>query len=577
VATGGNLQVSLTWVGSATPGIASYIIYRSLTYFNQLGSGEVTVATTTSSSRSYTNTGLASSTGYNYAIRALGSNGQYSALVTASAFTDSTNQPPPAAPNPPTSFTATPGQSSVQLSWVASNSSNIQSYRIYRAASPVSNVSAAGVTLLSTVGASTLAYLDSNLSPSTAYYYAAVAVNVPGLTSSLATASATTQQPALDRILQLPEQPDNVVSGGSLQRSMSLVDLAVSMGINKFMVPTTYYQGLNDLSPSYSSGARCTNHDGRFCAPYHQFLSHLDMLHTPDGRPAQAILLTAKVTKAPMTSDPLEMGAMQLRRMGVEHAAYDFLPTMAQTSGTLQPSGAVLERATLNFNFSDPMERDRLLRMVATFSGNNPNVLVRWRPTAWNGAKIMEADSQHAGSHTYDFPNPSLPGTNDWQMLIFNYSFTDSVDWSISSFQEVDPAVDSVRSTGATTYDWLGNGYIDLGRQPRYALDATSARFVSIMNTVWNEFRSHPSLVATMGNGDEPAAMYWMPEDTGRYANAGDELASFEKSVAAGQFSTSQKHILYFGDPRDPTQNGKSTGVRGTNMAGGGSSGFFLA
>ena len=571
VALGGNRRVTLSWTLSATAGVTNYAIYYSTSLFDQVNSAGVAAAATTSGSATgYTVTNLASSTLYYFGVRARGPNGLFGTLVVVFASTQGSSSS--AMPvNPPTGFMALGSYRQVALSWALSNSPDVASYVIYRASSTINNPLAPDVITVATTTATAVAYVNTGLMVNTTYHYAISAYHPTAGYSQQVLIQATTDPELLDRVLQLAEPPDYASSPDGFQWAMDTMTTAVAMGINKFMVPTRYYQGLNDLDPNYPWNP-CINHAGRFCSPYHQFLSYADTLRTPDGRPVKIILLSAKVTKSPMASSDVQLrGAIRLKQIG--DTPYNFLSRLSQTSGTLPPPGQGETRAFITVDFTNADERDRLLRLTTNISGDG--VQIRWYPSSWGTSKFREIGyenyQQALGTNTFDFPNPTTP-SNQYRILIINQG-TVPLNWEILGLEEVAPNAVSIRNQDADYFEWLGNtnAFTTYGYDhPRYALDETRTRFVNTLSTVWNEFSSHPSLIGLMGNGDEPHSMYWMPEDLERFQNAGHELADFEKAVASGQYITSQKPLMLFGDPLDPTASGISTGVYATNMAGGG-------
>lgn len=572
VAVGGNRQATLSWTLSATAGVTGYAVYRSSSFFNQVEAAGVTaVATTSGSATTYTVSNLASSTQYYFGVRARGSNGVYSALAVSSATTLGGGGSTSTLPGAPTSLVASSTLGAVGVSWAPPSSGTVASYQVLRSLSVISNPDAAGVTVVASLPATSRYHRDSGLQHGTAYYYAVRALSESGAAGPIATVAVATPPPPLDRILHLPEPPDNVVNADGLQWSMAKAAEAASLGFNKLMVPTRYYQGMNDLVPSYGPQA-CVNHVGRFCGPYNQFLSFTDTLATPDGRPVEVVFLSAKVTKSPMVGGDQQLkGAIRLRRMGEE--PHDYMARLSQTSGTLPPQGQGEHRAFIVVDFPTVEERDRLLRLTTNISGDG--VQVRWYPQAWETAKFRDtvSDTQYGlGTKTFDFPNPTIPGNSRYLLMVMNRG-TVPLNWEIQGLEEVAPDPATVRGQDDAYYDWVGNstGYLTYGyNHPRYALDETRQRFIDVQAAVWNEFSHHPSLVGLMGYGDEPHAMFWMPEDLARFQNAGHELAEFEKAVAAGQYAVTQKPYMLFGDPRDPTHNGIATGVYASNMAGGG-------
>ncbi len=167
-ATGGVLQITLTWTGST--GATSYSLYRS-----PVSGGEVLIKTGISTT-SYIDTGLASNTTYYYEVAAVSAAGTSAMSNEAHATT---------APAPPTGLTATGGVQKVVLNWNAS--SGATSYSIYRstgsggeAAPPVAS------------GINTTTYTDTGLADNTTYYYTVAAVSSSGTSGMSNQASATT-------------------------------------------------------------------------------------------------------------------------------------------------------------------------------------------------------------------------------------------------------------------------------------------------------------------------------------------------------------------------------------------------
>ena len=152
-ATAGDAQVALTWNASA--GATSYQILRSGT---QIG---------TSTSPSYTDTGLTNGTAYSYTVKA---------VINGSATTASTSvsaTPVAAAPTAPTGLTATVGSAQIGLTWTAP--AGADKYSVYR-----------NGTLLASV--TTASYTDTGLTNGTTYSYYVVAFKQNSVASS---ASAT--------------------------------------------------------------------------------------------------------------------------------------------------------------------------------------------------------------------------------------------------------------------------------------------------------------------------------------------------------------------------------------------------
>ncbi len=160
---GGSTEMVLSWTASSEPGgtIASYLIERcpgaTCSNFAQVG---------TSTTTTFTDTGLLGSTTYSYRIRAMDSTnntGPYS--NTASATT--------AAPTlaAPSNLAATPASSTqINLSWT-NNATNQTGFKVERSPDNVA------FTKIATTGAATTSFSDNSLAPLTTYYYRVRATN----------------------------------------------------------------------------------------------------------------------------------------------------------------------------------------------------------------------------------------------------------------------------------------------------------------------------------------------------------------------------------------------------------------
>jgi chitodextrinase len=162
-------SVRLTWnAASDNVAVTGYVVFR----------GGTQVGTTTTTS--YTDSGLAPSTAYSYTVRARDAAGNTSP---PSASVSVTTQPPDTvAPSAPTGLAASGVTSaSATLSWTAATDNyGVATYYVYRNGLPTG----------STAGTS---YTDSNLLPSTTYSYTVLAADAAGnLSASSAALSVTT-------------------------------------------------------------------------------------------------------------------------------------------------------------------------------------------------------------------------------------------------------------------------------------------------------------------------------------------------------------------------------------------------
>jgi fibronectin type 3 domain-containing protein len=159
-ATGGNAQVSLSWTASANA--TGYVVYRGAT------------PVSTQSGTTFLDSGLVNGTAYSYTVVA--TNG--SASSAASAAVSATPMAP--APAAPTGLTATPGNTSVALSWTAVATAT--SYHVYRNGALVGSPTAP-------------TYTDTGLVNGTAYTYYVKAV------------TATTEGTASTSVVATPVRP----------------------------------------------------------------------------------------------------------------------------------------------------------------------------------------------------------------------------------------------------------------------------------------------------------------------------------------------------------------------------------
>ena len=194
-------QINLAWTASPTGAVTGYLVERcpgaGCTSFAQIG---------TSTSTTFSNTGLTASTSYSYRVRATDAAGNLSTYSnTASATTPAPDTQPPTAPS---GLTATAASSSqINLAWTASTDNvGVTGYLVERC-------QGAGCTSFAQIGTSTsTTFSDTGLTASTSYSYRVRATDAAGNLSPYSnTASATTT--ALDgrhhqvRPGQLPGSP----------------------------------------------------------------------------------------------------------------------------------------------------------------------------------------------------------------------------------------------------------------------------------------------------------------------------------------------------------------------------------
>lgn len=182
----GNTDIELSWRASTTDedgseqtGLHQYRIFRSE------GSGSAGyewIATVDSTTLSYLDEGLETSTMYNYQVRAIDGAGNESEASRSVSLETGPTVEDEQAPGPPEFLYAElSGNTAIQLSWRASTTdedgteqTGLSHYRIYRS----EGTGSAGFLLIATVDSTNLRYRDSGLETSTTYVYQVRAVDV---------------------------------------------------------------------------------------------------------------------------------------------------------------------------------------------------------------------------------------------------------------------------------------------------------------------------------------------------------------------------------------------------------------
>ena len=155
----------------------------------------VTVPAGTSTTNSYSSTGLNPSTTYYYKVAAVDNAGNIGALSSENSGTTAA----PADTTPPAQVTGltvnTFSSTQLNLAWTQSSASDFDHYNVYRGTSSGFSVNP-GVTV-PTGTPSTNSYSSTGLSPSTTYYYKVAAVDNAGNIGALSSEnSGTTAAPA---------------------------------------------------------------------------------------------------------------------------------------------------------------------------------------------------------------------------------------------------------------------------------------------------------------------------------------------------------------------------------------------
>ncbi|MCE7735752.1 MAG: hypothetical protein GPJ54_12790 [Candidatus Heimdallarchaeota archaeon] len=165
----GNTFVDLSWNAPGDNGgsaLTNYKIYRDGT----------PIATISSATTTYNDTGLTNGNTYSYTVSAINANGEGSEST-------SDNATPSTTPGTPTGLTATKGNTFVDLSWNApgdNGGSVLTNYKIYRDGSPIA-----------TISSTTTTYNDTGLTNGDTYTYTVSAINANGEGSESASDNAT--------------------------------------------------------------------------------------------------------------------------------------------------------------------------------------------------------------------------------------------------------------------------------------------------------------------------------------------------------------------------------------------------
>ncbi len=182
-ATPGNTTAHLSWtiVNDGGSPLTAVKVYRSTT-----SGGETLRTTLAPSATTFDDSGLANGTTYFYEVSAVNALGE--------TFSTEVSVLPAGPPAAPGSFSATPADARVDLSWSApaDGGSPILGYRIYRGTTPGGQ----GPTPLLTTGAATTTASDTSAVNGTTYYYKVAAYNAVGETASIEKSAKPVGPPA---------------------------------------------------------------------------------------------------------------------------------------------------------------------------------------------------------------------------------------------------------------------------------------------------------------------------------------------------------------------------------------------
>ncbi|MCS4193549.1 surface protein [Salinibacter ruber] len=172
--TTGRSQVSLRWSPPGTEDLAGHRVYRSTSSFVG-ASGAERIATLSATDSVYTDTTAAVGETFHYRVTAVDTAANQSSLSEEAVAKPRDKA---ALPSPPLSLGAEAKTDSVALTWLASNSADTETYRIYRSDAPIDSVTGpSGLVPLDSTTAGNTTYVDTTGSPGQRYYYRATAVD----------------------------------------------------------------------------------------------------------------------------------------------------------------------------------------------------------------------------------------------------------------------------------------------------------------------------------------------------------------------------------------------------------------
>jgi fibronectin type 3 domain-containing protein len=207
--SGEESQVTLSWTASTDPRLAYYAIYRE----EPAGTWPI-VPTATTTSTTYTQTGLTDGTTYSYRIAAIDQAGSEiieSAPSTAVSATPRSSDPPAA----PEGLAAQSGEESqVTLSWTASTDPRLAYYAIYR------EEPAGTWPIVPTATTTSTSYSEAELTDGTTYSYRIAAIDQAG--SEFLESPPSQAVSATPRFTTQPSAPEDLVaSAGNEQNVLS--------------------------------------------------------------------------------------------------------------------------------------------------------------------------------------------------------------------------------------------------------------------------------------------------------------------------------------------------------------------
>jgi beta-galactosidase len=242
--------LGLTWTATTPPpncSINSYNVYRSTTSGFTPSSSNLIASGVTSPS--YSNTGLAASTTYYYAVEAVDLDGASAPSTQASAETSAGSSCDAVPPTGPTGLTATASSSTaIGLSWTAAPENppcTTSSYTVYRS---TTNGFTPSASTLDASGVTGTTYTDTGLATSTTYYYLVEALD------SFGASAASNQAGAGGSCTAVPAAPTGLIATASSSTAVGLTWAAVTPPANCSITSYSVYGSTtNGFTPSASN------------------------------------------------------------------------------------------------------------------------------------------------------------------------------------------------------------------------------------------------------------------------------------------------------------------------------------
>ena len=234
----GNTQTNLAWTDNANDETACQIDVRvgSATTWSPL----VTVA---ADATTYSHTGLLDGVTYAYRVRALRNTDNAASANTASSSVTTTLTSLPLAPANPAALGLFTNQ--IQFTW-SDLAHNETGYQIER-----STAAASGFTLLTTLGAGAVGYIDSNLPDGTRYYYRARAVNSLGNSPYTTAVAGITPLTAPDEFYITSTSPTAIImewTDNTANETEYAVERSTSSGTGFAQIGTTSASTFTDAT-----------------------------------------------------------------------------------------------------------------------------------------------------------------------------------------------------------------------------------------------------------------------------------------------------------------------------------------